>query len=281
MISQNKALLAVAAAALFLSGCGAKYQFEKARKLEAKGYFVEAAIQYENVSKKYPEFEKSPEALLSIGDIYRKRLKIYSHAHRYYRELLEKYPNSKPWAGLAKEGLLNSPDYYPLRAGSFWIEGDSASGGRNMRSEWNCAEVSTGVYSVQRRIFAGARKVTEITRYFKKSGYELLESVTNSFNDSSVILAYPLVTGRQWETNKDGSTVVFRVEAEKLQVTVKAGSFEGCLKISEESQAARGSRKYIYYAPEVGWILTSVAAAGGEEHRNTELLSYKISQQEK
>ncbi len=75
--------------------------------------------------------------------------------------------------------------------------------------------------------------------------------------------------------------MVVRVEAEKLQVTVKAGSFEGCLKISEESQAARGSRKYIYYAPEVGWILTSVAAAGGEEHRNTELLSYKISQQEK
>ena len=64
--------------------------------------------------------------------------------------------------------------------------------------------------------------------------------------------------------------------ANNLSVKVKAGQFNGCLKVSEENPELPGTLKYIYYAPDAGWILTTISVSGGKEHHNTELLSYRI-----
>ena len=63
-------------------------------------------------------------------------------------------------------------------------------------------------------------------------------------------------------------------------VKVKAGEFSGCIKISEEYPGLSNSRKYNYYAPEIGWVLTTTSASGQQEFRNTELISYKIIPEE-
>jgi len=261
-----------------LAGCGANYQFKKAQRLEKDGYCIEAGVIYETIAKKYPQSPLAPQALYRLGSIYQKKLKMYSHAHRYFDELINRYPGSEPWTELGKQGLFNSPDYFPMTKGSFWIEGDSVSGGKNMRAEWNCFEVSTGTYRIQRRLSAGARLVMETNRYYRKQNLILYESQDSRSTDSgAAILSYPFITGKTWKTVQGGRTVVYTIIDANVMLNVKAGDFTNCLKISEEYPDLPGSRKYIYYAPEVGWVLTTTAGNGGQEHRNTELLSYKIN----
>ncbi len=90
-------------------------------------------------------------------------------------------------------------------------------------------------------------------------------------------LQYPFEVGKYWQTTRDGKKVIFGIVANNLSIKVKAGEFNGCLKVSEENPELPGSLRFNYYAPEAGWILTTTSASGGSEHRNTELLSYKIS----
>jgi hypothetical protein len=56
-------------------------------------------------------------------------------------------------------------------------------------------------------------------------------------------------------------------------VTVKAGTFHGCVKVREREAANRNSWKYDYYCPGVGKVKTSVAGPG-YENSNTELLRF-------
>lgn len=263
-----------------ITGCGVDYRFKKAQGLGKDGNYIEAGLEYEKIFLKNPNNARAPEAMYRMGLIYQKKLKIYSHAYRYYKELLDKYPSSEPWAELARRGLFDSPDYFPLSNGSFWIEGDSATGGRNMRAEWNCTGIPSGIYSISRRFFAGEKLVTASTRYFRKKNLELNEATTPRFNDSARILVYPFAQGKSWKTIKDGNAVIYTVISENVALKVQAGDFAGCIKISEENPDLPGTKKYNYYAPSVGWVLTTISGSAGNEHKNTELLSYKINPEE-
>ena len=53
-----------------------------------------------------------------------------------------------------------------------------------------------------------------------------------------------------------------RIVANNLSIKVKAGEFNGCLKVSEEDPELPGSIKYNYYAPETGWILDNDISFG-------------------
>jgi hypothetical protein len=265
----------------FLWGCGVQYSFKQAQKLENQGYYVEASLRYDALSKKYPQHILAPEALYRIGRIYQVKLKLYSQAILYYQRIIEKYPKVKPWTALAQNGLLDSPDYYPLSNGSFWIEGDSETGGQNMRTEWNCKEGSNNSFIISRRIFAGRVLFTETKRIYRKEQLELREYSDQSSALYTVLLSYPFFEGRQWKTMRDNHPIIYHILSRNIAVTVKAGTFLNCLKISEENPELSGAYKYYYYAPDVGWILTTTAAAGSVEHRATELLSYKIVPKEK
>jgi hypothetical protein len=146
-----------------------------------------------------------------------------------------------------------------------------------MRAEWNCRAVSSGTVSIQRRVFAGKAVVTDITRYYRKENLEVREYTAAAGPQFVTLLAFPFEEGKSWKSRRDGFTVMYTVAARKCSVTVKAGSFNDCLKIGEENPAIPGSIKYTYYAPGVGWVLTTIASGSGKEHQNTELLSYKIA----
>lgn len=261
---------------MLFSGCGPKYQFEQAQKLEKNGYYVQAGYKYHSICRKYATDKRCPEALYRLASIYQKKLKLYKQSAQYYRRLIEFYPSSLPWASLAKQGLMDSPDYYPLNAGNFWIEGDSETQGRNMRAEWNCHEVSTGTFLISRKLYAGPSRVAEIKRFYKKADFELREYSSPASAAYSVVLQYPYEAGRAWQTVRDGRKVFSKIVANDVSVKVKAGQFNNCLKVSELNPELPGSVKYNYYAPEAGWILTTITVSGGTEHNNTELLSYKV-----
>jgi len=265
-----------AAFALMLFGCGPGNELKKAVKLEEGGYFIEAAMKYEGIYKRYPNTAAAPEALYHLGVLYQKRLKLFSQAGHYFTAVLDKYPGSSSWVALSRYGLLTSPDYFPLTDKSFWIEGDSQAGGKNMRAEWNCIVVSSGVYTMNKCISAGNRVVARVKHVYRKEDLEVREFEDAASAKYAVIMSYPFTEGRVWKNFEAGKLVAYKIVSRIVAVKVKAGEFANCLKISEESSAAPGSIKYNYYAPGVGWVLTSVAAAGGREHNNTELLSYRI-----
>lgn len=264
------------APALLLAGCGVQQQLAKAQTLEKKGYYVEAGLKYEEIAQRYPKDAVAAEALYRAGSVYQKNLKLFSQAGHYYTRLIEAYPQSSPWAALAREGVMDSPDYYPLKHGSFWIEGDSETGGHNMRAQWDCTRISTGTFSIRRRIYAGDKMVTESTRFYRKEDLQVHEYDKFPAPRYLTLLSYPYFEGKSWKNLFSGHTIVVTVAAKDIPVRVKAGEFVGCIKISEEDRDLPGSIKYNYYAPGVGWILTTTASAGGKEHSNTELLSYKI-----
>jgi tetratricopeptide (TPR) repeat protein len=261
---------------VFFSGCGARQQFGQAQALENKGYYVEAGMKYDEVAQRYPKDAVAAEALYRAGNLYQKKLKLFSQAAHYYTLLIESYPDASPWAARAREGIMDSPDYFPLTQGTFWIEGDSETGGLNMRSAWDCTKISTGTYCIRRRVYAGQQMVSEFNRYYRKENLQLCEYERYPSDRYAALLNFPYYEGKSWKNSYGGHTILVTVAAKNVSVKVKAGEFPGCLKISEEDKDLPGSVKSNYYAPGVGWILTTTAASGGREHRNTELLSYKI-----
>jgi tetratricopeptide (TPR) repeat protein len=260
---------------LIIAGCTTNYKFNRAKILEENGYFVEAGQKYEQIAQNYPDSLYAPEALFRVAVIYQKKLNVYSKARICFTRIIENYPKAQPWRSLAEKELINCPDYFPLSNGSFWIEGDSKTGGQNMRTEWACSLVSTGTYLMKRRMFAGSSFVLQLSRYYKKERFALKEYKEADSNEETKILSYPFVEGRSWKTVKDGRNMVHTIVSLDAVVKVEAGTFTSCLKICEEAPSLPG-KKYIYYAPGVGWILTTTSAAGGTEFRNSELLSYKI-----
>jgi hypothetical protein len=272
----KRSMLFVVASLLLLSGCGAKYIFNKAKGLEDKGYFVQAIFEYEKVASKYPKDLLSAQAFYNIGVIYERRLKMVSQAVNYYKKVIEGYPESGPIVEKAKLSILNSPDYFPLTDGSFWMEGDSETDGKNMRAEWRCARGTEGRYSIERHIYAGKQSVTDIKKYYLKNDLKIKEFNDLEKADYTTILDYPYFPGKKWSSFRDGKTVLFTVVGVDLAIKVGAGTFTNCIKVSEEDPRTPDSIKFNYYAPGTGWILTTIALKNGSEHRNTELLTYKI-----
>ena len=87
--------------AVVCSGCGAKFQFEQAQKLEKNGYYVQAGFKYHNICQKYPADQICPQALYRLSVIYQKKLKLYNQAAQYFKKLIEYYPSfrtmERPW----------------------------------------------------------------------------------------------------------------------------------------------------------------------------------------
>ena len=214
--------------------------------------------------------------MLFYFPFFQKKLKLFVKARQYYRTLLDQYPQAQPWAAWAATGLLTSPDYFPLHAGNFWIEGDSESGGVNMRAQWDCAEASSGTFLITRRISAGPRLVREVKQWYQREGLRLSQYSRAPNDRGTVVFSYPFELGHSWRTVSEGRIVEYAIVSIGERITVKAGSFTGCLKVSERYLEFPRSVKYNYYAPEVGWVLTTTAFVGGAEHRSTELLSCKV-----
>lgn len=279
MSKLNKILLYGLCITIFvlINGCGPKYNFNKAKKLEQKEYYVQAIKKYIYVSEKFPESEYAPEAVYNAGRIYQKNLKIYNEAVKLYSELIYKYPSQQQWVKLAKIGIFESPDYFPLKDGYVWVEGDSDTLGKNMRVEYYCTQISSFTYSIKKRYYAGNKIVTELKRYYTKEDYELREMINMDSVSYTVLLSYPFEKMKSWITTRDNRKLKLTIVSDSVSVITKAGKFDNCIKIREESIDYPGAYKYEYYAPDIGHVLTTIGTAKSEvEHRNIELISYKF-----
>lgn len=267
-------------AVILLAGCGAGYHFKKAGDFQKRGAFVQAIEKYRVVSGKYPASKYAPEALYAAANLYRKELQVYPEARKLYAELIQRYPESQEWVKLAKRGILDSPDYFPLEQDYLLVEGDSQTLGRNMQLEKYCTRVSTGVYSVTKKYFAGDNMVSKVERFYEKVDYELREMSFPGSGQYAVLLSFPFELSKSWKTARDNRNLRITIVDNDAVVTVKAGKFSGCIKLREEDLFLPNAFKYEYYAPGVGCVLTTIGSAGSQtEYRNTELISYKFKKQ--
>ncbi|MBD3272072.1 MAG: tetratricopeptide repeat protein [Elusimicrobia bacterium] len=258
--------------ALGLSGCGAKYHFKLAQFYEQKGMLARANHHYQIVIDKHPH--RAAEAMFYQGENFR-RDKVYRSAVRIFQHIIAKYPGSD-WADKSMRSIMNTPDYFPLQGRYSWIEGDSQTGGNNMKIMTSAKKLKTRTL-LSRKYFAGKKQVKELSRslYYEKKNYELREYTSASKNASyTVILRYPVELGNSWETIRDGQRWIYKIVNDDISVSVKAGRFSGCIKVSERAVNLPGSYKYTYYAPDVGRVLTTVKTGSAQEYRNAELLSY-------
>src|SRR5438105_3832138 len=107
--------------AAFLSlGCGRDISHIKT--LEKKGKYYEAWEAYQSFVARHPEHSQAPEALFRAGLLAQKQLKDCFMAGTFFDQLLERYPQSDPWARAALHEKNNCPDFFPLLPGSRWTE---------------------------------------------------------------------------------------------------------------------------------------------------------------
>lgn len=274
---------------LFFAGCGAVNEFNQAKTLEKKGFYIQAVEKYRDVSQKYAKTKYGPASLYFAADIYRDKLKIYVESSKLYSELISRFSDKQFWVKISKIGIFNSPDYFPLKDGYSWVDGDSATLGNNMKAEYKSKLISNisqsdsqsdlgfqfgYTYSVTKKIYAGSNLVTEVKRYYIKDEYELREMTDLQSSDYTVLLSYPFEINKMWVTQRDKRKLKYLIVADGLTIETKAGKFDNCLKVREEDVLLPGSYKYMYFSPDVGMVMVSVGSAS-VENRTTELLSFK------
>lgn len=264
---------------LLLAGCSTQSQISKAEKLEQNKAYIKAIKTYKSIYSKNQKTEIGAAALYNAARIYHRKLKVFSESAKLYEEVIRNFPASSPHVKLAKVGIFDSPNYFPFVNSSTWIEGDSQTGGQNMRIEWHSITISTYTLCfVQKKFYAGKKLGTEIKRYYTKDNFELQETTEQTSPNKTIMMLYPFEKGKTWITDRSGRKYKLTIVDNASSVKVRAGEFNGCIKIKEQDLQYPDSFKYEYYAPEIGHILTTISTTGSPtEFRNNELISYSIS----
>lgn len=252
------------------AACG-KDPLADAKKMERLGRYPSALAAYETLAAQNKP--GSAEARYRSAEIYRAVLRDYSRARSLYSEIIAKH-NGTPWSDKAKQSLMHCPDYFPLQPDYIRRTGDSQSGGKYMHTEEELEAIANppGRFKLKRKIFAGTQLVSTFERIYENSETALREFPLGP-GDGSVILSYPIETGKRWETVRDGKKTIFEIESDDAVVTIGAGEFTRCLKLRIRNAAEDESWKTEYYAPDIGFILAAAATENGET-RVSELLSY-------
>jgi len=264
-------------------GCGPAGQFSRARKVEGKKKYYDAWIRYQTFAADYPSHKLAPQALFRAGLVAKLHLKDCYMAQTFFERVVERYPQSEPWARAASLEKVNCPDYFPLIPGSQWVEGDSDTKGKNARVEIICENVSgpkKGLPSEYGRLvrayFAGKKKSHATQYVYKKVGSELWEFSSESDPRYKVVLRWPFEPGLRWKTKMRGRTFRYEIKSISKKVKVVAGTFSECLHVRSSIEGIPGAFTNEYYAPGVGRVLTTVTTKNAEK-RVTELLSFDLA----
>lgn len=284
VVASAKSFLLLACV-LSLSGCGADAEFKRAKGAEAAGRSYEAWQKYQAFAARRPEHARAAEAVFRAGWLAETVLRDCDVAETFYQRVSADYPGSAPWAGLAELQAANCPDYFPLVPGASWVEGDSESGGKNARIETS-VEAATATANVPfssavfvRDYYGGNAKFRTTRTLYRKDGATVWEHGPDGAAPRAVLRG-PLVEGARWTGDLAGRTFRYEVASTSETVTVRAGTFAGCLLITAKAEGVPGATNE-YYAPYVGRILTTFSSGGGNERRNTELLSHKPGDRER
>jgi len=265
-----------------IAGCGSQAQFREAQDLEAKGKGYEAWLKYQEFAAAHSAHQRAPEALFRAGWLAQMNMKDCFAARTFYGRVLERYPQSDPWAKAAKLQKFNCPDFFPLIKGSKWVEGDIETKGEIARTEIVCKALSgdeAGLPSEKGRLhqtfYAGNKKFRASSIIYKKANGQLLQFNNQNDPRSKIILKWPIEKGKKWKTKSGGKIYRYVIVATNLTIRVEAGEFTDVIKVGSYVDGAPRSLSNEYYAPGVGRILKTVST-GKKENRVLELISYDL-----
>ncbi|MBI5241858.1 MAG: tetratricopeptide repeat protein [Elusimicrobia bacterium] len=257
----------IGAAALALRDA---YNFYGGRFFDETGRYGRAAAALERFLDRDPDDPQACQARLRLGRIYNRHFGRYLEAKRLL-EAAARGEEGGPCALEAKAELLNCPDYFPLERGRTWVYGDTASGGRNMRLEVVLRDGAGGKVAQTSSLYAGKKRISVNSKDYAKKDWAVWEV---SGGKEHLFLRYPFQAGTSWKSGAGRQALSYRIEADALEVRVKAGAFSGCIKVRETDPRFPQSWKFDYFAPGVGRVKTTVGARG-VENPNTELISFK------
>ncbi len=248
----------------FLSACE-RIDFNEAESLEKQDMSIKAANLYEAFALKKPEDLKAPDALFKAAQIYSLKYHLCKKSKPLYEKLVREYKDYS-FLSEARRGIFMCPDYFPMRKSSKWVYGDSETGGKNMKQYVKAISFNSSFVAVETKFYAGKEFVRKLIKKYYFSDYAV-RAKEKAFD--TIILKYPIMKNKKWK--KGG--VFYKVAAMGLKVRVRGGLFSDCVKI-KEYKANSPSWMYVYYAPWVGKVLTTVAGTGFE-NRVEELISYE------
>ena len=260
---------AFAALPLLLFSACSDLEFRQARRLEDKREFDRAAASFERVLEKSPGGARETEVLVRLGRIYAEEFGRCERAVPLFEGAARMgAPSSSgvDWPALARRALMSCPDYFPLRDGARWVFVDSQSGGANMRLDIALSR-SSSTANAAGAYFAGRERFKEYRRSYEVEDFILWEG--EPAGERAPILRYPYHEGLSWQARRGGKLFTYRIDAAGVSVSVKAGSFSGCLKV-KSSAAGDPAWVFDYYCPGVGRVKTTVGVPEGE-NPNTEL----------
>jgi tetratricopeptide (TPR) repeat protein len=237
------------------------YRFYSGRFLHETKRWASAVKALEKFVEKSPTHPRACEARLRLGSIYAGVFERHLEARRHYEAAARSFPDDAACVEKAKAGVLSAPDYFPVEPGRTWVFGDSASGGRAMRLEWQARD--GGILA---SLFAGNKRLSVNKFTYEKRGWTVSEVGGKT---PAVFLRYPFTKGSDWKAHG----LNYRIEADSIAVEVRAGAFNDCIKVRESNPAMKAAWKYDYYCPGVGRVKTTVGTPGVESP-NTELIRY-------
>ena len=246
--------------------------FKKAEEMRKIGRYASAATLYEKFADHFPASKKAPEAYFQAARLYHRHFHSIRQAQALYQKVIDFYPQSQ-WSQYAKRTLECFPEYFPTFTRSQWVYGDSQSGGQYMvtREKAVLESATDSTWNSIRALYSGKEKITQFQiRYFLKEKSVHMQFSTDK--TETLLFQYPIRKNDSWNSIYLGKQNKFTVVGTGLTVSVRAGTFDNCIKIKRQPQGSN-SWVYDYYAPNVGLILNSNATPQAET-RITELLSY-------
>jgi len=238
-------------------------------QLEKEGRLIKAAETYKAFALARPAAPEAPEALLAAAGIYTMNFGLCAESKPLLERLAREYPSFKMPDAVFRR-IFICPDYFPSGPGIKWTYGDSQTLGRNARQLVEVTDHTSKGAVIKNAFYAGSQLVSSQKKLYGYSGLNFMEGQGRG---ATMILSYPLDSGKTWASSGQEGRLEFRVEKTGLNVKVKAGEFGNCVKIRRRV-AGGPSWIYEYYAPWTGRVLTAVAGPGFE-NRVTELLSYE------
>jgi len=249
---------------LFFS-CSTDY-FKEAEVLDKQGKFLEAARYYEMFADKNPQHALADISLYRAALIYSEKFEMCSKSLKIFERLVRDYPKSR-FRNDSYSRAFICPDYFPINKISKWYYGDSQSYGKNARENIFIKKRYENIeFLADYFLYAGNKLIdkNQIKYIFKDLSFWEL-----SGKDRKLLLKYPIRKDDLWQSI---SNMIYKVMDTSVNVKVKAGNFENCIKIAQYQEKSNYKMIY-YYAPDIGRVLTTIET-NGKENRIMELLKY-------
>ncbi|OIO01778.1 MAG: hypothetical protein COX65_05195 [Elusimicrobia bacterium CG_4_10_14_0_2_um_filter_56_8] len=176
-------------------------------------------------------------------------------------------------ASIADDRFSNTPaaDYLPLNKRTV-IEYEYASsefpGVKTIRMEY--LDYSEKDQSARVNMIIFSRNKPQVANFILASGKDGVRSTDSPLYGPRLEIPYPLVYNAVWNEGPDRN----RVAALNAKITVPAGTYNGCLKITTRLNGGDSGAGERYYAPGIGLVYEQIISEDRQE--TLKLTSFQI-----